>query len=245
MPRKPKATWAQLDDRNRPEQDGVEIFMAAMRKIFADGLPIASGAGQIGAVELKNAATDVRAVVGAGSSLSSGSNALAVGGQIGGFTLNPSASFTRPADTTAYASGDLVANHTTAGSVAPMSFSIARVAAGSFSVRKARLKKSGTTTTNASFRLHLYTSAPSTITNGDNGAWSTSHSGYVGSFDFSSSDAQVFTDAAAINGLPVKGSEVSVKLASGQTLYGLLEARAAYTPANAEVFTLELEAFQD
>lgn len=200
---------------------------------------------QIGAVELKNGSDDTRAVIGAGSGLSSASNALAVGGQIGGFTLNPSANFTRPGDTTAYASGDLVANSTTAGSVTPLSFSIARVAAGSVCIRKARLKKSGTSTTNASFRLHLYTSSPGTITNGDNAAWSTSHSGYVGSFDFAAADALAFTDAAAINGTPVKGSEISVKLASGQTLYGLLEARAAYTPGNAEVFTVELEAFQD
>jgi hypothetical protein len=35
---------------------------------------------------------------------------------------NPSASFTRPNNTTAYASGQLVANSTTAGSVAPMAF---------------------------------------------------------------------------------------------------------------------------
>jgi len=44
MPRKPKATWAQLDDRNRQESDAVEIFMAAMRKLFEDGTPITSTA---------------------------------------------------------------------------------------------------------------------------------------------------------------------------------------------------------
>lgn len=44
MPRKPKPTWEQLDDRNRQEPDAVEIFMASMRKLFADGLSDA-GAG--------------------------------------------------------------------------------------------------------------------------------------------------------------------------------------------------------
>lgn len=44
MPRKPKATWENLDDRNRQEADAVEIFMAAMRKLFADGTPITSAA---------------------------------------------------------------------------------------------------------------------------------------------------------------------------------------------------------
>lgn len=210
-----------------------------------DSATLSSGDIQIGAVELKNGSDDTRAVVGAASGLSSASNALAVGGQVGGFTLNPSANFTRPSDTNVYASGDLVANSTTAASVTPLSWTIGRVAAGSFSIRKARLKKSGTSTTNAAFRLHLYTSSPSTITNGDNGAWSTSHSGYVGSIDFSSSNALAFTDAAGTNGTPVVGTDINIKLASGQTLYGLLEASAAYTPANAEVFTIELEAFQD
>ncbi len=199
---------------------------------------------QIGALELKNASDDTRAAVGAGSGLSGGSNALAVGGQIGGFGENPSASFTRPADTTAYASGDLVANHTTAGSVVAMSFTVARVAAGHVSIRKARLQKSTTTTTNAAFRLHLYRAAP-TLVGGDNAAWSTTRSGYLGSIDFASANALAFSDGVAINGLPVLGSEISVKLASGTTIVGLLEARAAYAPGNAEVFAVELETFQD
>jgi hypothetical protein len=205
---------------------------------------LSAGDVQIGAVELKNASDDTRAVVGAGSGLSGGSNALAVGGQIGGFTANPSATFTRPADTTAYASGDLVANSTTAGSVVAMSFTVARVAAGSVCIRKARLQKSTTTTANAAFRLHLYTAAP-TIANGDNAAWSTTRAGYLGSIDFASANALAFSNGAAINGLPVLGSEMSVKLASGSTIVGLLEARAAYAPGNAEVFEIELETFQD
>lgn len=200
---------------------------------------------QIGAVEIKNASSDVRATVGAGSGLSSADNALAVGGQIGGFQSNPSASFTRPADTTAYASGDLVANSTTAGSVTPMTFTIARLAAGSVTIRKGRLRKTGTSTTNAGFRLHLYTVSP-TVTNGDNGVWLSNQSAsYIGAIDFSSSNALAFSDGAGINGAPLIGSDINIKLASGQNLFGLLEARAAYTPASAEQFTLTLEAFQD
>src|SRR4051812_8128931 len=63
-------------------------------------------------------------------------------GEIGGAVATPSASFTRPADVTPYASGDLVADNTTAGSVTPLSWTAARVAAGSFLVRRARLRKS-------------------------------------------------------------------------------------------------------
>lgn len=182
---------------------------------------------------------------GTGSTLDGNANALAIGGQIGGFTANPSITFTRPADTTAYASGDLVANSTTAGSVTPMSFSVGRVAAGSFTIRKARLRKTTTTTSNAGFRLHLYTSSP-TVTNGDNGAWLSNQSAaYVGAVDFAAANALAFSDGAGINGAPLIGSDLNIKLASGQTIFGLLEARGAYAPGSAEQFTVTLEAFQD
>jgi hypothetical protein len=163
-------------------------------------------------------------------------------GAVGGATTNPSANFTRPTDTTPYASGDLVANNVTAGSVTPLSWTVARVAAGSGMVRRARVKKSGTTVTNAQFRLHLYAASP-TVTNGDNGVWLSTQSSYLGSFDVTVD--KVFSDAAEGNGAPLIGSEVNFALASGQTIYGLLEARAAYTPANAEVFTVELEVLQN
>lgn len=159
-----------------------------------------------------------------------------------------SSSVTRPADTTAYASGDLAANSTTAASVTSMSFSIGTVNGGGFSVRRARIKKSGTSTTNASFRLHLFTVDPASlasgIANGDNGAFSTKGvSGYLGAFDVTV--GQAFVDGAAGIGAPISGAGTEVNGECGstsQTIYGLLEVRGAYTPASAEVFTVELEA---
>lgn len=162
----------------------------------------------------------------------------------GGIVANPSANFTRPSDTTAYASGDLVANSTTAGSVVPMQLSVGRIAAGSGVIRRAKLHKSGTSVTNSSFRAHFFRAAPATVTNGDNGVFSVSGvSDYLGAFDISIDRA--FTDGAAGLGVPVTGSELSFKLTSGQVVFVLLEARAAYTPASAEVFTLTLEVLQD
>lgn len=157
-------------------------------------------------------------------------------GEVGGNTARVSVSFTRPSDTTAYASGDLAANSTTAGSVVPMSFAISRAAGKGGMVRRARLRKTGTSITNASFRLHLYSASP-TVSNGDNGAWLTDQSAnYVGSIDITCDKA--FTDGAAGNGVPNVGSEINF---TSDTYYGLLEARAAYTPGSAEQFTLELE----
>lgn len=157
----------------------------------------------------------------------------------------PSANFNRPADTTAYASGDLVANNTTAGSVTPLSWTAPRYATGSGQIRLARLKKSAVSVSNAVFRLHLYTASP-TIANGDNGVWSTTHSGYLGSFEFdlTAGTGRVFTDASYTTGTPSVGTEAGFDLASGSTIYGLLEARGAYTPASAETFTVDLQIVQ-
>lgn len=161
-----------------------------------------------------------------------------------GITTNPTATFTRPADTTAYASGDLVANSTTAGSVVAMTLTVGRVAGGSFMLRRCKLATSSTSTTSASFRLHLFRSSPATITNGDNGAFSTSGtSDYIGAFDIIVDRA--FTDGAVGFGVPVVGNEMCVKLASGTAIYGLLEARAAYTPTSAGTFTITLDDLQD
>ena len=168
------------------------------------------------------------------------------GGAVIGAIANPSANFTRPNDTTAYAIGDLIANSTTAGSVTPMSFAnVARVAAGAASIIKARLSKTGTGITGASFLLHLYGASP-TVTNGDNGAWlSTQAATYLGGFEFGLANAKVFSDGVSINGITQTGYPVTVDLASGTTIYGLLEARGAYAPTAQEVFTITLEVEQE
>jgi hypothetical protein len=160
-------------------------------------------------------------------------------GQVGGTTTRAGASFNRPADITQYAIGDLVANNVTAGSVVPMQFTAARIAAGSGMIRRAKIRKSGTSITAASFRLHLYLTLP-TPSNGDNGPWLTDDSAnYIGSFDATMD--RVFTDGASGIGVPSVGSEVNFALASGQILYGLLEARDTYTPVSGETFTCVLE----
>lgn len=151
--------------------------------------------------------------------------------------------FNRPADTTAYASGDLVANSTTNTSVVAISFANAVLAEGGcVRVERARLSKSGTSTTNASFRLHLYSATPSTIANGDNAALLTARAGYVGALDVTVDRA--FSDGAHGAGVSLTGSPMTIAIASGTTLYGLLEARGAYTPASAETFTAVLEVYR-
>ena len=54
-----------------------------------------------------------------------------------------------------------------------------------------------------------------------------------------------FAVAALGIGTPNTGSDINFALPSGQTIYALIEARAAYTPASAETFTLALEVLQN
>lgn len=158
-----------------------------------------------------------------------------------------SSTITRPADTTAYASGDLVANSTTAGSVNALQFTAARTAAqGSGRVLGAVLQKSGTTATNAAFRLHLFTSTPTFTSAGDNSAIGTVvvgiAKGYLGYCDVTAMTG--VSDCCFATGA-VDNSRLRMPWNGGQTLYGLLEARGSYTPASAEVFTVSLVVEQD
>src|SRR5580704_17657820 len=118
--------------------------------------------------------------------------------------VNPSANFTRPANTTAYASGQLVANSTTAGSVAAMQHTcqVANIVTGTkgtFHVTRAVLKKSTTSTTNAAFRVHFWASDPAASTGvvyGDGGTMQIkSGATYLGYIDIPSM-LGIFSDGA-------------------------------------------------
>jgi hypothetical protein len=149
--------------------------------------------------------------------------------------ISTAASVTRPADTTPYASGDLVANSTTAGSVVPLNLSALSTGPGLCSqIRRVVLSKTGVSVTNAAFRVHFFTTGTITAANGDNGAISTSGAAnYLGSVDVTV--GQAFTDGA----VGVATCEINTGAAA---LYALIEARGAYTPASAEVLTLRVEA---
>jgi hypothetical protein len=151
------------------------------------------------------------------------------------------ASFARPANTTAYAANDLVANHATAGTVVPLEFGPgSRYPGGAGAVKGVSIDKSTVSVTDASFRVHLFTKAP-TVTNGDNGVFAPADGlakGYLGS-------VAVTVDQAVGDGAHGRAACDILfdtdKPAS--KLYALVEAEAAYTPASGETFgvTLELE----
>lgn len=187
------------------------------------------------------AQVDIASFLGA---VPSASNPFFTAPQVSGdIIVAPSASFARPGDTNVYASGDLVANNTTAGSVVPLSWTASRIAAGNFYIRRVRMTLSSKSVTNTSFRVHFF-SATTTVSNGDNGVFvPTTAANWVCAMDVSVILAGADVSVGA--GSPNVGGECNVTLASGQTLYGLIEARAAYTPASGETIAVIPEIHQN
>lgn len=154
--------------------------------------------------------------------------------------------FTRPADTTAYAAGDQVANNTVAGSVTPVTFAVPEFKGSGGIIRAAQLVKSTTTITNADFRLILL-NAQLAAQFGDNAAATPTYAGIqtaLGSIDFSNTGGLVqFSNGVLYNGsLRTQPAMPGLGIACLPTdvLHGLLIATAAYAPGNAEQFQIRL-----
>lgn len=143
--------------------------------------------------------------------------------------------FTRPGDTSSYQDTDLVANSTTAGSVVPMSWVVG--GRGGRLVHARLEKTDASDVANATFTLHLFGASP-TVANGDNGAISYNISKLIGTLPFAIMTAK--TDDASSQ-LRVGDTSFLYPIACPHpVVYGLLEAKAAYSPANQEVFTCVL-----
>lgn len=162
-------------------------------------------------------------------------------GAVGGRTVISSASFTRPTDTIAYTSGDGVSNSTTAPTAIEFT-NAARVNSGSGLIISSKLTKSSPPTTNASFRLWLFTSAPSNVPL-DNAAFGISFANRItriGYIDFTSFVAG--TDCAES---VASGIQLPFKLPGGSSLFGILQALGAYPPISGEQFFLSNSILQD
>jgi hypothetical protein len=167
-----------------------------------------------------------------------------------GLAANVSGSTTRPNDTATYASGDLIANSTTAGSVVPIALTVGRANGATGMIRALRLKVNDAAWKGATIRAHLFRDSP-VVTVGDNGAFNASEvyacneAAYMGYVDITLS--QQFNDPM-VKGFGARqvGSEWNFDCAAAsQNIYALLEARSAITPAASKVFTLLAETLQN
>lgn len=162
-----------------------------------------------------------------------------------GVIRNPSVTLTLPNSTTTYAVGDLVANSATAGSVTALSWDCG---SGSFMITGLVVQSNRTATTSVgSFRLHLYSAAPTVDTTGDDGVYADNvnigSARYLGAIDFNYSHKH--KDGHGGSGIPFVRPYFPVKLASGTTIYGLVEARANYArtqvSSSSETMTILLD----
>lgn len=153
-----------------------------------------------------------------------------------------SQTITRPADTTAYADNDLVANSTTAGSVTPFVFTdVVRALGYKAKIVRAGIRLSGTAVTNGTFRLHLFKSSP-TVGAGDNSAMAvaTGNDNYIGYIEIVL--GMTGSGAGGVRGWNVtKVTDLNFISGTSKNLYGLLQAKAAYTPASGETIAVVLE----
>lgn len=152
---------------------------------------------------------------------------------------------TRPADTTAYAANDLVGASTSVSDTNVVEIANAVPAAGqALRIERVRLAKSTNVTTNAQFRLHFFEARP-TLGVGDNGALGAltalavdatmrHHAGYVDVTIDRAGDATA--DGSVGVAVPVIGTSLTVAPFTGTSIFVVIQALAAYTPASAEVF---------
>jgi hypothetical protein len=159
-----------------------------------------------------------------------------------GMTGFSRASFTRPADTTAYTAGDAVSDSTSAPSVITFK-SVTRE--GFCTIQQAILLDSAAQATKIDAELWLFDTAPTAVN--DNAAITFTDAelaNLVGVIDFAVANVKtgLATAGAGGNAVNVKtGLNIPVRLPKlVNDLYGVLVVRNAYTPVSAEVFTITL-----
>lgn len=164
-------------------------------------------------------------------------------GEVGGRTVSVSGVFTRPADTTAYTAGDCVSNSTDA--TTPVTLTrFARVNGQSGYIVGARLSTNKKSIT-PRIRVHLFNASDATLAV-DNAAWKDLYadvSKRIGYFDLPA----MSTGADATNSDMSRSLDFTIRVpfkcsANTTSIWYVLEALDAFTPASGQSFTLTLSA---
>lgn len=159
----------------------------------------------------------------------------------GGYTVFPTASKTRPSNTTAYSIGQVVAESTSAATVWTFS-SCVRSNGSTGTILGVLLTDSSKQSTTPQFNLWLFNSSP-TVQN-DAAAFAPSSSDLANLVTVVNLSSWT---AANANGILI-ASEMNRPFKCGSsstTLYGVLVAANAYTPTSAEVFNITLQIAED
>ncbi|WP_441280177.1 hypothetical protein [Bradyrhizobium sp. 63_E2_N1_3] len=157
-----------------------------------------------------------------------------------------SGSLQRPADTLAYAVGDIVAQSATASSCSGVPVAASRDNDTTGVLRRCRVKVNDLAWFNANLYVHVFKDAP-TFASGDNAAFAAalSESNYLGAFNITLDQKFSGSTVKGI-GAPLAGSEIIFDPSAGtKNVFFVLETRTAVAPGSAKTFTAAFEVFRD
>ena len=151
------------------------------------------------------------------------------------------ATFTRPANITPYATGDEISNSTTAGDAVAMEFAgLTETSPADGKILQAKLYTNAQGFT-GDVKMYLYDSEPTM--SGDNSPHVITPSdaaNLVGFVIWSTAYASPTGSTASVNFVSPGLAFVSKNRTAGNPLYGVLVARGAITPASGQTFSVEL-----
>lgn len=225
------------DNKNVKDGDGntfvlalldiASVFFGKSVKYNTAGNADAYGSGANGATVPRVAlATDSPGVTTLGQSTGAGSLPVVVASD-DRVTTKVTSTFNRPADTTAYAANDAVADNVTAGSVTKQS---AAIAFGKGTIRRVKVRKSDQTVATPTLRIWFW-DATFAVGAGDNAAFTAPLQDSIGFVDVAVTSAG--SDDA------VGWTACEIPFVAG-TLFWLAQTLSIFTPANAETFTFEI-----
>lgn len=149
---------------------------------------------------------------------------------------------TRPANTTAYAANDAVANDATAGNVTPIAFTVTDANGQPVTLERLRIITTDTGVASKSFRAWFFRASPVPGA-GDNGAFAYAKANFIGTM---SGQFKIAASDGCVGVLvPDDGARIITKPSSGKIVYALLQTLDAFTPSgNSTTFDTLLEGFE-
>lgn len=152
-------------------------------------------------------------------------------------------SFTRPADTTTYASGDTMCNSTSAPTIMTLS-NMASGNGGGGIIQGITFIDSVAAALYPEFDLYLFDTAP--VMQNDNAAFAASDSEMLACVGVIRFPAALGVPAGANMTIDLDNVSKSYNCAAGSTsLYAIMVARNAYVPSSGEVFKFRFHILQD
>jgi hypothetical protein len=152
------------------------------------------------------------------------------------------ASFTRPANTTAYAAGDVVNGD---GVLVPVTLTaVAKRNGGGGVIESVGLETNNVTVTNGTFRVHFFSASHATAA--DNAAFASLHANRAAYIGFADLTILVADSASATGAQTQADVNIPFQCASADDdLYAVVVATGAYTPASGQVFQLTVTVRRD